>query len=183
MRKYIPLTLMTILACLTLCVGCGSLEKNQLVSRNGTVEEVVPARVEYSVDPTTGETNRVYIPPVLYTNLAMNPIVSGGVRAVGTMVTPINPVAGLATEGALGLGTVLLGWWNWRQKKKLRGAEELNDTLLSASEELVENINTAREILKKAAPGTEQQLIEKIQQSQIAAGPEVATFIRDLVKG
>lgn len=161
---------------------------------NAATGIVTPAVVQPQILPVvtvqaTITTNFItqVTPAVLFTNMAISPAVLGGVQMAGD-VAPV-PWGGMAAGIIGAVGTLVMGYFNNRNKKKAIDEADKKDTALSALDQamivgktLVDNVETIR----KAAltvPGyaaKDAQVMKVVEQVQRAAG--VKSDIHDLVE-
>jgi hypothetical protein len=184
MTKYTKKFLGIVLVTTGIALGLtGCLNPSPNVARpTGAVELIRPEATVTSTNPVTGQVEIRVTPPVYYTNFQVSPVMQAGVRDASLVAQATGiPYAGLATEVIGGLGVLSLGWLNWANKRKLRGKQSEIETLSSVADELVDNINTARTVIQGLNSTKDKELKAEIQQSQVAAGPNVASVIRQKV--
>jgi hypothetical protein len=168
--------------------GCKS---PSMFSQPGTVEMVRPSSTNQVVQSQSvtnadntvtviRQTNYVVSPPVYFTNAAPSALVQNSLSGARVLAEASGvPWADLAIGGISSGLAIFFGWRNRLARRKLGEEESWSATLRDVSEELRDNIST---VLANLPPDKQKELKAKIEQSQIAAGTDVSSFIRTLVK-
>jgi hypothetical protein len=156
----------------------------------GRVDLIRPASTNETVSTVTNQTvdgvqivvqtNYVVTPAVFYTNqvLSAEAQMAVDLARVGAQVSGV-PWGDAAATGATGLAAIVLGWMNWRNRRKLSEERDFSSTMQSVAQELRDNINTVLVSIPETNRG---EVKRKLQDSQIAAGPEVSSAIKELVR-